>query len=152
QTAIHKAENLRKRYHRQARDVRREGQVAPHRAEESEGGDILERGKKVPQPEGPIKRPYHYAIEPNPRQIGAADSFFSDGPVELMVHGASPDEAALVIDLVNSLKEHDGRQGDCLQQIVRLSLEGHAPAEIAAKLGVSKRTIERKRELIAELW
>jgi DNA-directed RNA polymerase specialized sigma24 family protein len=48
--------------------------------------------------------------------------------------------------LMNSLPN------DQFRRIARLKLEGYTNAEIAADLGVVERTVERKLELIREIW
>ena len=111
----------------------------------------LRREIQAAQPEG-VSRPYQVEVNGESAQLGSADSFFSDAPIRLLVHGASPDQAALVTDLVDCLKDHDEEEGDCLQRIVALFIENRSAKQIAKELGVSTKTIDRKRQLIQELW
>jgi DNA-directed RNA polymerase specialized sigma24 family protein len=150
--ALHKLANLRKHYCCQMRDVRRE---VPEVTQQSDGLDshpgILEQGEKVVPLERADNRNYRRDVQPDPAPVDSVDSFINDGPVELMAYGALPEDAALVIDLVESLGDHDRIAHDCLQQIVSLSLEGFGPVQIAERLGIAKRTVERKRELLQRL-
>ena len=43
-------------------------------------------------------------------------------------------------------------EDETLRQIAQRKLEGYESAEIAAVLGVSSRTVDRKLRLIREIW
>ncbi len=153
QVALHKVINLREYYHRQERDVRLEVQDDGQRFDDSGSSHrLLDAGHKPPYFNAENKRAYHRDVQMDSAQADCADSFFDDGTVNQMVYGASPDEASLMFDLVDSLQDFDRRENECLQKIVSLSIQGFGTNEIAAQLKVVKRTIERKKELIAVLW
>lgn len=58
-----------------------------------------------------------------------------------------------VRELLNRLDDpaHPG-QGESLRAVARMRMEGYGDAEIAARLGCSARTIERKVNLIRKIW
>lgn len=62
----------------------------------------------------------------------------------------SPEFAAEFADLCNSLLE--SLDDDILCQIAQLTLKNYNPDEIAQKLGVSRRTVERKLLIIRGRW
>jgi RNA polymerase sigma factor (sigma-70 family) len=143
--AIHKAQNVGRAHRRQRRDVRRETA--------DDVGAMAEQKRIRPFPLGDqARRAYQCSIEVAPDSQLEADSFFSHGTLEQMRYTKQPDVAALVIDQCRCLQDFDAREGDRLSDIVRHGLRGLRPEEIARELGVSKRTIDRKLELIAKLW
>ena len=144
--AVNKAKNVVRYHGQEKRDVRKE-----QAAKEDSGGNFPGGGRK-PSPDGLAGRPYLRRIDIRPDQVGSADSFFSNGALESMAYGAEPVTAAIVVDLFDRLRDYDEREGDRLRDIVSLRLEGYPPAEIAERLGISKRTVERKLETVAMLW
>jgi len=143
--AIHKAQNVGRAHRRQRRDVRRET------ADDVDAMAEQEQIRPFPLRDR-ARRAYQRSIEVAPDSQLEADSFFSHGTLEQMRYTKHPDVAALVIDQCRCLQDFDAREGDRLYDIVRHGLRGLRPEEIAKELGVSKRTIERKLELIAKLW
>lgn len=87
---------------------------------------------------------------PNPDVKSDVASFAVDSDVladrhtlELMAYGATGDQAAIAIDLIEQLKPG-------LQEILCWRLEGHTDEEIAAKLGRTRRTVVRRFGLIRD--
>ena len=69
---------------------------------------------------------------------------------EVLSREPTPDEAARFADECNRL--FDKLEDDTLKTIARRKLEGDDAGTIAAALGVSTRTIDRKLRLIREIW
>lgn len=82
----------------------------------------------------------NHTAEDNPA-ISNNDSSLDLSTCQLMVQGATPAQAAIAIELFESLP-------DTLQEIMRLRLEGFHDDEIAERLGCTRRTVVRKAELI----
>jgi hypothetical protein len=138
-----KAANHAREHMRLKRDMRRE---IPGGAEEID--DVMERGHRV-------SRPSQTGPRVDTADLGAGlatDSFPNENTIDLWVKERRPDIAALVVDLFEILQEHDQREEDCLQEIARLKLKGHLKHNIAKKLKLSVRTVQRKFELIAKVW
>lgn len=75
-------------------------------------------------------------------ETNSFDELLGDRPTpELMV--SMNEQCQHLIGLL-----HDDKQ----KEIVRLKLEGYLNKEIAAKIGISLRSVERKLELIREIW
>jgi len=68
----------------------------------------------------------------------------------VLAHEPSPDMAAQLADLIGHLLERLG--DDRLRRLALLKIEGHTEEEMAAKLGVSPRTVRRKLDLVRRLW
>ena len=62
----------------------------------------------------------------------------------------SPELAAMLVDELRC--RLDVLRDDALRQIALLLLEGSSNEEVAARLGCSVRTVERKRDLIRRAW
>lgn len=73
--------------------------------------------------------------------VDSDDSSLDLTTCQLMVQGATPAQAAIAIELFESLP-------DTLQEIMRLRLEGFRDEVIAQHLGCTRRTVVRKAELI----
>lgn len=69
---------------------------------------------------------------------------------QLVGAGPSPEFAALVAEEYRLRLEALGDEG--LRQIAVMRMEGHTDDEIAGRLGVTRRTIQRRLELIREEW
>jgi RNA polymerase sigma factor (sigma-70 family) len=74
----------------------------------------------------------------------------SSGLVGLPGREPTPEFATEFADICNSLFDELG--DELLKNIVQLRLTNHSNDEIAAKLGISKRTVERKLLIIRGRW
>jgi DNA-directed RNA polymerase specialized sigma24 family protein len=72
------------------------------------------------------------------------------GMARFLSREPAPDEAAGFADDVERLLDALGNP--TLRTIALQKLEGHSSEEIAGRLGVSARTVDRKLELIREIW
>jgi DNA-directed RNA polymerase specialized sigma24 family protein len=68
----------------------------------------------------------------------------------MTAEGPTPELAALLAEESERLLAELG--GDDLRAIARLKLEGYIPEEIAARLGMSKRSVDRKLRIIRMTW
>jgi DNA-directed RNA polymerase specialized sigma24 family protein len=73
-----------------------------------------------------------------------------DGMAQLLAADPTPEDAAQFADDCDRLLERLG--DDTLRRIALRKLEGYSSAEIAAELGTSARTVDRKLNLIRALW
>jgi DNA-directed RNA polymerase specialized sigma24 family protein len=78
------------------------------------------------------------------------DACDSDLLQQLIDSEISPDDLVAIQEECQRLMEVLG--DDKLRQIARWKLEGWTNAEAATELGIGKRTIERKLELIRSIW
>jgi DNA-directed RNA polymerase specialized sigma24 family protein len=79
--------------------------------------------------------------------IDAGDSGLLQRLIETEIR---PDDLVAIQEECQRLMEVLG--DDTLRQIARWKLEGWTNAEVATELGIGKRTIERKLELIRSIW
>jgi DNA-directed RNA polymerase specialized sigma24 family protein len=79
--------------------------------------------------------------------IDAGDSGLLHRLIETEIR---PDDLVAIQEECQRLMEVLG--DDTLRQIARWKLEGWTNAEVATELGIGKRTIERKLELIRSIW
>ncbi|MEM7316545.1 MAG: sigma-70 family RNA polymerase sigma factor [Planctomycetota bacterium] len=76
------------------------------------------------------------------RNIFAEDpGFWDEGLVEVMGRSPSPDQAAVLTELLHALLESLGAPE--YVSIVELTLQGFDKSEIAQQVGVSRRTVDR---------
>ena len=68
----------------------------------------------------------------------------------MTAEGPTPELAALLAEESERLLAE--LDGDDLRAIARLKLEGYLPEEISARLGMSKRTVDRKLRIIRMTW
>jgi DNA-directed RNA polymerase specialized sigma24 family protein len=73
-----------------------------------------------------------------------------EGMARFLSREPAPDEAAVFADDVERLLDALGNP--TLRTIALQKLEGDSSEEIARRLGVSSRTVDRKLELIREIW
>jgi DNA-directed RNA polymerase specialized sigma24 family protein len=73
-----------------------------------------------------------------------------DGMAALLSEEPTPDDAVRFTEDYERLLAKLG--DDTLRRIALRKLEGHTSEEIAIQLGISKRTIDRKLNLIREIW
>lgn len=102
-------------------------------------------GKQVHSADSPVRiRPQEDTeATGNVSNVVEYDSLFDRSTLELMAIGATGDQAAVVIDLIESLPPE-------LQEILQMRLEGLTETEIAGKLGCVRRTITRRLGLIRD--
>ena len=82
--------------------------------------------------------------------LTAGDSAEVSRDVDLPSREPTPEFATEFADICNRL--FDELADDLLKSIVQLRLTSHSNEEIAAKLGISKRTVERKLLIIRGRW
>jgi RNA polymerase sigma factor (sigma-70 family) len=75
---------------------------------------------------------------------GKEDSAMDMDMMQMMISGATPDQAAIAIDLFRRLPDE-------YREIMRLRMEGFDRNEIAETLGCSCRMVDRRTKLIQEL-
>ncbi len=75
---------------------------------------------------------------------GKEDSAMDMDMIQMMISGATPDQAVIAIDLFRSLPDQH-------REIMRLRMEGCDRDEIAEKLKCSCRMVDRRTKLIQEL-
>ena len=75
---------------------------------------------------------------------------FAEWPAALLEEELRPDYLAAVSEQCDRLMA--ALSDDQLRQIARRRLEGYTNAEIARELGVIERTVERRLQLIRNLW
>jgi hypothetical protein len=153
--ALNRTENARRWNFSEKRDVRREARQGPASGSGSRQ-NVLDEGHRVPRPSlpGPSgKRPY--GLEPDGPRAVEPDSFFGLGTIEQLAYGIGPEGGARIRELYESLcqrlPEHDNGRRDCLHVIFCLTRNRIPPAEIGRKIGRSKRTVERKLELVSTI-
>lgn len=133
QLVIHKALNERQKHVRGKRNVHTELVKSPDM--------MVPEGAKVIRPE-PAQRKYHKDPEPelSPDSFfdskPSLDSFFDNDTIDMLFHGADPEQATLVIDSLDHLPED-------LRAVAILKLQGHSDGEIGRILHTSGRTVRR---------
>lgn len=75
------------------------------------------------------------------RSVDSEATDFDVATCEAMLKGATPEQAAIAIELLESLPVD-------LQEIMSLKLEGYHDEEIGQRLGCTRRTVVRKTELL----
>lgn len=154
ETWQNKAKNLRRTHHQQKRDVRREVPPASVAGDESRCEvNVLDQGKRILLPNPPDRGPHdsHIGDLPNCE----ADSFFDGDCLHQMFYDDQPLDVVLCRDSWEFLEAFDEKSGDCLSEIALYLLEGRDAEEIATLLKgrrLSKRSVERRRQQIMELW
>jgi DNA-directed RNA polymerase specialized sigma24 family protein len=73
-----------------------------------------------------------------------------EGMDQLLGRDPTPEVAAQFAEDYKRLMEALG--DEALRVVARLKMEEHSTAEVAARLGVSSRTIDRKLKLIRKIW
>jgi DNA-directed RNA polymerase specialized sigma24 family protein len=73
-----------------------------------------------------------------------------EGLAQILAHGPSPEIAAQMAEDFTRLMEAlaDGP----LRLIARMKMEGHSSVEIADRVGISSRSVDRKLRLIRSIW
>ena len=79
--------------------------------------------------------------------FGSSDN---NGISEVLGHEPTPELAIGFAE--NCKKMIESLEDETLQKIVQMTLEGYRTPEIAEKLGCTRRTVERKLQLVREKW
>lgn len=126
--SLNKTRDTARFHQREKRDVRREGLAS---AEPVSNGirHALEQRRASVNPVLPV----------TPEDCD--DSLFDEVSLRQMASGATAEQAAIVIEMFESLPED-------LQQILNWRLDGLTEAEIAERIGKTRRTVTRKLALI----
>jgi DNA-directed RNA polymerase specialized sigma24 family protein len=78
------------------------------------------------------------------------DGQIDQGMAQIIGHEPTPESAAEFAEDVERLLS--GLGNETLRSIALRKLEGHSSSEIAAELGISARSVDRKLEVIREIW
>jgi DNA-directed RNA polymerase specialized sigma24 family protein len=81
---------------------------------------------------------------------GPNPEFDADGLARILGSEPSPDDAAEFADELQAL--YSKLEDETLRAIAFMKLEGQASEEIAASLGVTRRTVDRKLAIIRATW
>jgi DNA-directed RNA polymerase specialized sigma24 family protein len=85
--------------------------------------------------------------------VGGGSAFGSAGPDGAKGNEPAPEFAAAVNELFEQLQDpKHPEQGERLQLVARMVMEGYTHAEIAGTLGCSERNVGRKLDLIRKIW
>lgn len=135
---VNKAISKAREHTRDKRSVDREISL-----EEAESLESLEAdGRVMRRPEG-IRRRYE-----RPQEVAGdiePDSFFSDREIELITYGATPDQAALAVELVETLP-------DDLQALALMRMANMSDKNIADAMGWSPEDVQRSVKRIVLIW
>jgi DNA-directed RNA polymerase specialized sigma24 family protein len=83
-------------------------------------------------------------------QLDDAESDFGRALDRVAGHEPTPEFAAMVAEEFR--RRLDGLHDDSLRRVALLRMEGHGNEEIASRLGVGLRSVERKLEVIRKRW
>ena len=83
-------------------------------------------------------------------ESGLLDGEAGDGMAALLSREPTADQAALLVDEYDRL--FSLLEDPSLKKVALRKLEGHTSEEIAAEMGVSSRTVDRKLRLIRAFW
>jgi DNA-directed RNA polymerase specialized sigma24 family protein len=153
-TARNKLSNRRKHHRCQKRDIRLE---KPAWGDPSDSGtpgqNLLENGRKTLAIKNEKVDGKADPVLPTGKETsGEPEPSDLEGMVRLMASSTSADFAAIILDLIQSIRAHDAKRGTNLYEILRLTVyDDRKPQEIADCLAISKRTVERKISLIMDL-
>jgi DNA-directed RNA polymerase specialized sigma24 family protein len=95
----------------------------------------------------------HNTKEMRRAEIVAGGSALGEGAGAIAASEPAPEFAVAVAELIEQLADpKHPEQGEKLQLVAVLKMEGYEHTEIAARLGCSVKTIERKVALIRQIW
>jgi DNA-directed RNA polymerase specialized sigma24 family protein len=87
------------------------------------------------------------------RILAGGSALGAAGFSALAAQDPAPEFAAAVAELLEQLADEENpKQAEKLQTVAVLKMEGYEHAEIAARLGCSVKTVERKVSLIRKIW
>ena len=130
---------------------------APLRADPGSGRP-LETPRDHHRPQGLRQRRRHFARKRGGGRIRGESLFARTDPEEGRDEGIgavlgrepTPELAAMVAEDCRRMLDRLG--DETLRLVARQTLEGYSTAEIAAKIGCSQRSVQRKLDTIREIW
>jgi len=126
--------------------IRREHRQKRSTSRENKGSDLSSAlAFDQLRPQEPVKQAYHRKSPGEEMLPREADSVFDDSLLALLVYGATPDQGAIVNEMLEQLSPK-------LQEIAIHSLEGHSPSEISMKQDIGERTVRRALAEIRQRW
>lgn len=152
--AINKLVNKVKYYEQERRDCRREVEVDANQGlsatcQSQDSPQTLEAGRKL-VPCSRVRRASDRTLSQALEQ-GSDDSFLDNDLVAIMAQGAQQEHADFIHDFLGMLKCRDQGKEDGLLPVVQLCAEGLSFSDVANRLGLTTRTIQRRVSLIEKL-